>query len=66
MPLEDDDQIMVDRALADVGADESGTRLLILNASFTQKLGFWAVFCTVLNRAIGRCYGRCLSFTIQS
>ena len=53
MPLEDDDQLRVDRAMEEVGTDDTGTRLLVLSASKTQKLGFWAVFCTVLNRAIG-------------
>lgn len=51
--LEDDDQQRVDQAKDEVGADKSGTRLLVLNASQKQKLGFWAVVCTVINRAIG-------------
>lgn len=53
MPLEEDDQRRVDEAMKEVGADDSGTRLLVLNASQAQKLGFWTVVCTVLNRAIG-------------
>ena len=53
MPLEEDDQKRVDQAIEEVGADESGTRLLVLNASQTQKLGFWTVICTVVNRSIG-------------
>ena len=53
MPLEEDDQKRVDQAMDEVGADNSGTRLLVLNASQTQKLGFWTVFCTVVNRAVG-------------
>ena len=53
MPLELDDQQRVDQAMDEVGADKSGTKLLVLNASLTQKLGFWTVLCTVLNRAIG-------------
>ena len=51
--LEDDDQQRVDQAKEEVGADKSGTRLLVLNASQKQKLGFWTVVCTVINRAIG-------------
>lgn len=51
--LEDDDQQRVDQAKDEVGADKSGTRLLVLNASQKQKLGFWTVVCTVINRAIG-------------
>ena len=51
--LEDDDQQRVDQAREEVGADKSGTRLLVLNASQKQKLGFWTVVCTVINRAIG-------------
>ena len=53
MPLEADDQQRVDQAREDVGADSSGTRLLVLNASHKQKLGFLTVVCTVINRAIG-------------
>ena len=53
MPLEEDDQKRVDQAMDEVGADNSGTRLLVLNASQTQKLGFWTVFCTVVNRSVG-------------
>ena len=53
MPLEEDDQKRVDQAIDEVGADGSGSRLLILNASQKQKLGFWTIVCTVLNRAIG-------------
>ena len=51
--LEDDDQQRVNQAKDEVGADKSGTRLLVLNASHKQKLGFWTVICTVINRAIG-------------
>ena len=51
--LEDDDQQRVDQANEEMGADKSGTRLLVLNASQKQKLGFWTVVCTVINRAIG-------------
>ena len=53
MPLEDDDQLRVDQAMDEVGADKSGTRLLVLNASQEQRLGFWTVFCAVINRSIG-------------
>ena len=51
--LEEDDQQRVNQAIDEVGGDKSGTRLLVLNASQKQKLGFWTVICTVLNRAIG-------------
>ena len=53
MPLEEDDQKRVQEAMREVGTDDSGTRLLVLNASKAQKLGFWTIICTVLNRAIG-------------
>ncbi len=53
MPLEDDDQRRVDQAKDEVGADKSGTRLLVLNASREQRLGFWTVVCAVINRSIG-------------
>lgn len=51
--LEEDDQRRVNDAMDEVGADNSGTRLLILNASKMQKLGFWTLFCAVLNRSVG-------------
>lgn len=54
MPLEADDQIRVDQALEDVGADQTGTRLAVLNALSTQKLGFWTIVGTVVNRCIGK------------
>ena len=53
MPLEDDDQRRVDQAMDEVGADKSGPRLLVLNASQKQILGFWTVVCAVINRSIG-------------
>lgn len=53
MPLEDDDQRRVDQAMREVGTDRSGTRLLVLNASQKQRLGYWTVFCALVNRAIG-------------
>ena len=54
MPLEDDDQRRVDQAMDEVGADNSGIRLLVLNASQKQRLGFWTVVCAVINRSIGK------------
>ena len=33
--------------------DRSGTRLLVLNASQKQRLGYRTVFCALVNRAIG-------------
>ena len=53
MPLEEDDQRRVDEAIEEVGAGKGGTRLLVLNAAKRQKLGFWTVISTVVNRAIG-------------
>lgn len=53
MPLEDDDQERVDKAMEEMGADSSGTRLLVLNASKMQKLGFWTLLCAVVNRSVG-------------
>ena len=56
MPLEKDDQDKVDQAMEEVGSDTTGTRLAVVNAPQAQKLGFWTVLCTVLNRAIGVTY----------
>ena len=53
MPLEDDDQRRVDQVMEEMGADKSGTRLLVLGTSQTQRLGFWMVVCIVVNRSIG-------------
>ena len=53
MPLEDDDQRRVDQVMEEFGADKSGSRLLVLGTSQTQKLGFWMVVCVVVNRSIG-------------
>ncbi|KAL8735934.1 MAG: hypothetical protein Q9166_000496 [cf. Caloplaca sp. 2 TL-2023] len=53
MPLEADDQARVDVAIRESGADPSGNRVLILNASDSQKLGPFTVICTILNRTIG-------------
>lgn len=52
MPLEADDQQRVDEAIAEAGADGS-TKLLVRDASETQKLGPFTVACTILNRTIG-------------
>ncbi|KAL9592481.1 MAG: hypothetical protein Q9179_006677 [Wetmoreana sp. 5 TL-2023] len=53
MPLEADDQARVDNAIRESGADPSGNRVLVLDASDSQKLGPFTVICTILNRTIG-------------
>ncbi|KAL8677593.1 MAG: hypothetical protein Q9186_006002 [Xanthomendoza sp. 1 TL-2023] len=53
MPLEADDQARVDEAIKESGADASENRVLVLNASDTQKLSPFTVICTILNRTIG-------------
>lgn len=54
MPLEADDQQRVDEATAEAGADGS-TKLLVRDATESQKLGPVTVICTILNRTIGEC-----------
>ena len=53
MPLEADDQKKVDDAIQEIGADSTGTKVLVLNATESQKLGPFTVACTILNRTIG-------------
>ena len=53
MPLEADDQKRVDDAIREMGADASGNKVLVLNATESQKLGPFTVACTILNRTIG-------------
>ena len=53
MPLEADDQKKVDDAIQGIGADPTGTKVLVLNAAESQKLGPFTVACTILNRTIG-------------
>ena len=53
MPLEADDQKKVDEAFQEIGADSTGTKVLVLNAAQSQKLGPFTVACTILNRTIG-------------
>ena len=53
MPLEADDQKKVDDAIQEMGADPTGTKVLVLNAAESQKLGPFTVACTILNRTIG-------------
>ena len=53
MPLEADDQKKVDDALREIGADSTGTKVLVLNAAESQRLGPFTVACTILNRTIG-------------
>ncbi|KAL8691465.1 MAG: hypothetical protein Q9218_003309 [Villophora microphyllina] len=53
MPLEADDQARVDEAIRESGANPSDDRVLVRNASDSQKLGPGTVICTILNRTIG-------------
>ena len=53
MPLEDDDQKRVDKAIGEAGTRGS-TKLLILNAAESQKLGPVTVICMILNRTVGK------------
>ena len=53
MPLEADDQKKVDEAIQEIGADPSGNKVLVLNATKSQKLGPFTVACTIINRTIG-------------
>lgn len=53
MPLEPDDQRRIDDAKREFGADGSGTKVLVLNASEAQKLGPFTVACIIMNRTIG-------------
>lgn len=52
MPLEDDDQKRVDEAITEAGIDGS-TKLVVLNASESHKLGPVTVICMILNRTVG-------------
>ena len=52
MPLEDDDQQRVDEAIRAAGSD-GPTKLIVHNASESQKLGPATVICMILNRTIG-------------
>lgn len=53
MPLEDDDQKRVDEAITEAGIDAS-TKLVVLNASESHKLGPVTVICMILNRTVGK------------
>ena len=53
MPLEADDQKRVEDAIREIGADPTGTKVLVLNAAESQKLGRFTVACTIFNRSIG-------------
>ena len=53
MPLEDDDQKRVDEAITEAGV-EGSTKLLVLNASESHKLGAFTVMCMTLNRTFGK------------
>ena len=54
MPLEADDRQKVNDAIQEIGADSSGTKVLVLSAAESQKLGPFTVGCTILNRTIGK------------
>lgn len=53
MPLEEDDQRRVDEAIDEAGI-EGSTKLLVLNASESHKLGPITVICMILNRTFGK------------
>ena len=50
MPLDLDDQQLVDEAIAD---SQNSTKLLVRDPAESQKLGRFDVMCTILNRTIG-------------
>ena len=50
MPLELDDQQLVDEAIADA---QGSAKLLVRDPAESQKLGWFDVICTILNRTIG-------------
>ena len=52
MPLEEDDQKRVDEAITEASVDGS-TKVLVLNASKSHKLGPVTVICMILNRTFG-------------
>lgn len=54
MPLEADDRVRVDEAIAEASADGS-TKLLVRDASESQKLGPVTVGCMIFNRSVGMC-----------
>ena len=70
MPLEDDDQKRVDEAITEAGV-EGSTKLLVLNASESQKLGPVTVICMILNRTVGQLLHRtslgstCIDYSSQ-
>ena len=53
MPLEHDDQQRVEQTMREVGSDDP-TRIVIRNASESQKLGPVTVICMILNRTVGK------------
>ena len=53
MPLEVDDQKRIDEAITEAGV-EGSNKLLVLNASESQKLGPVTVVCMILNRTVGK------------
>ena len=52
MPLEEDDQQRVDQAIHEAGID-GPNKILVHNASESQKLGPLTVMCMILNRTFG-------------
>ena len=53
MPLEEDDQQRVDEAIREAGID-GFNKILVRNASESQKLGPPTVMCMILNRTFGK------------
>lgn len=51
MPLEDDDQRRVDEAIRAV---DGTTKILVFDASESQKLGPTTVMCMIMNRTFGK------------
>ena len=52
MPLDADDQAQVDKAVQEA-AENGDSKLLVRNASESQKLGPPTVICMIMNRTFG-------------
>ena len=63
MPLDLDDQQLVDEAIAD---SQGSTKLLIRDPAESQKLGWFDVICTILNRTIGASFNIVIGNIIYS
>ena len=53
MPLEKDDQDRVDAAIRQAEAN-SDTKVVVYNATESQKLGRLTVICMIMNRTFGK------------